>query len=713
MADEIKKVKIQVRRGLESELTDLSTGEPALSSDTSKFYVGTGNGNKSQLAKQSQVDTIQTDVTNAKTNITSLQTDNTKNKQDITQLKTDTTGVRNDLNSAINTVGDLGTEVETNTNDISTLKGTKTEVEAARGTASSLKDRFDNIEKARRRQVLTATTDGQKVFTITNGSYVVGSETLDVVVKGVWQPPNSGAYTETNSTTITLSEGVPKDTKVVIYWWEGKLPIAFGHNTTHYSDGQDPLDVTKLQNYTTEVKGKIDDIQRKIKLREVDVVEEYGVVPGVLGNAANQIQIAINACAANGTWVIIPKGDYYLEKSIIVKTGLKMLVHKDARMLRYHNDCMVLNGVSGQSAGQSNIWIEGGIWDCRGNVIADDGSAFAMGYASNITLRNLKIYNVNYSHGMEICAIDTADIEFCEGYGFIDAGGTRTTAEFIQIERGTTAGFPYFGPGNNTISKNIRVKRCKVGPSDVAPSFNVGLGSHDTQTAYGGDNIHVADCDFSQAVEMGIDLKGYTNVVIERTKMKGKQGLGIYFDGTTVANIMVRDCDITGTAGSGIRMDATKKIVIENTKVVGSTNAIYGTAVADVDICNKTDLTGQSSDALTFLTNSVNISVTRSIIRQAGRHGVNIYDNTSHVRLRDNEIIDVTTNVFNFAGSNTKLVFITGNLVLDTTLTNVVSATAGVDKLVFKENVYASAITTPINSAATNSTITAADNYTF
>jgi len=570
-------------------------------------------------------------------------------------------------------------------------------------------EKFAQLEKSRRRQVLTATVDGQTVFTITNGSYVVGSETLDVIVGTIPQPPNSGAYTETSSTSITLSEGVPIGTKVTLYWLEGKLPIAFGHNVTHYSDGQDPIDVTKLKNYDETV----GTLQRKFKNKEVDVVEEYKVPKGVLSNAAALIQKAIDECAPLGVWVIVPKGDYYLEKSLVAKSGLKLLVHKDAKMLRYHNDCMVLNGVSGNTTGQSNIWIEGGSWDCRGNVVADDGSAFAMGYASNITLRNLKIYNVNFSHGMEICAIDTADIEFCEGYGFIDSGGTRTTAEFIQIERGTTAGFPYFGPGDSTISKNIRVKRCKVGASDVAPSFNVGLGSHDTQTAYGGDNIHIVDCDFSQAVEMGIDLKGYTNVVLERTKMKGKQGLGIYFDGTTVANIVVRDCDITGTAGSGIRIDATKKIVIESTKIVGSTNAIYGTTVTDLDICNKTDLSGQSSDALTLLTNSVNISVTRSIIRQAGRHGVNIYDNTSHVRLRDNEIIDVATNVFNFAGSNTKLIFITGNLVLDTALTNVIAATGGVDKLVFKENVYPAAITTPINSAATNSNVLGTDNYTF
>jgi len=272
MAEEVHKVKIQVRRGVESELTDLSTGEPALSTDTTKFFVGTGNGNKSQLAKQSQVDTIQADVTNAKTNITSLQTDNGKNKTDITQLKTDTSGLRNDLNAAVETVGDLGTAVEANEASIATFEGTKQEVTEARGTKASLKERFDSLEKAQRRQVLTATVEGQTVFTITNGSYVVGSETLRVTVGGVPQPPD--AYTETNSTTVTLSEGVPVGKKVMLEWLEGKLPVAFGHNTSHYSDGQDPIDVTKLKNYQAEVADKIGILQTSVTTQLAEKVNK-------------------------------------------------------------------------------------------------------------------------------------------------------------------------------------------------------------------------------------------------------------------------------------------------------------------------------------------------------------------------------------------------------------------------------------------------------
>jgi len=104
--------------------------------------------------------------------------------------------------------------------------------------------------KAVNKQEFTATAN-QSVFTITNGSYVVGSKTLEVVVKGITQPPS--AYTETSATSFTLSEPVPAGTRVVASWLEGKLPVAFGHKSSHELGGQDELDITKLKNYNETV----------------------------------------------------------------------------------------------------------------------------------------------------------------------------------------------------------------------------------------------------------------------------------------------------------------------------------------------------------------------------------------------------------------------------------------------------------------------------
>lgn len=55
-------------------------------------------------------------------------------------------------------------------------------------------------------QVSTATA-GQTVFTLSGFTYVPGENMIDVYVDGVNQVSGT-AYTETNSTTITFSEGL-------------------------------------------------------------------------------------------------------------------------------------------------------------------------------------------------------------------------------------------------------------------------------------------------------------------------------------------------------------------------------------------------------------------------------------------------------------------------------------------------------------------------
>jgi hypothetical protein len=306
---------------------------------------------------------------------------------------------------------------------------------------------------------------------------------------------------------------------------------------------------------------------------------------------------------------------------------------------------------------------------------------------------------------MEICAIDGATIEFCEGYGFKDDTGTRTTAEFIQIEPGTSAGFPYFGPGDGTLSKNIFVDRCKTGASASLPAWNVGLGSHATQTIYGGDFIYITGCDFV-TVENGLSITGHTNVVVEKTKINSKKGAKIAFDNATKTNVVFRDVNIKATSLMGVHMDGVKGVTFDHCTIDGYTNAIYGVNTTDVLVNNNCDLSGQTSDTVAIITYAKNVRVKDSIIRKAGRHAFNIYDNASNFRIRDCEIIDVANIVFNLAGSNTKNIIIEGNNVTDTSLTNVLAATAGVDKLFFNKNFYPASITTPISSSATNSDTT-------
>lgn len=62
-------------------------------------------------------------------------------------------------------------------------------------------------------QEYTATAN-QTLFTLSSASYTIGAGQLDVYVDGILQYPSS--YTETSTTSITMSEGIQEDSKVMI-----------------------------------------------------------------------------------------------------------------------------------------------------------------------------------------------------------------------------------------------------------------------------------------------------------------------------------------------------------------------------------------------------------------------------------------------------------------------------------------------------------------
>ena len=125
----------------------------------------------------------------------------------------------------------------------------------------SLVKAFQDLTKAQNREDFLTTTS-QSLFTLTNGSYAVGTKTLSVYIEGVLQP--SDTYTETSGTTFTLNDPVPAGTLVSASWLEGKVPVVFGHKSTHEKGGQDEIDITKLKGYDEQVSEKISQVFSKV-----------------------------------------------------------------------------------------------------------------------------------------------------------------------------------------------------------------------------------------------------------------------------------------------------------------------------------------------------------------------------------------------------------------------------------------------------------------
>lgn len=102
-------------------------------------------------------------------------------------------------------------------------------------------------------------TANQIVFTITNGIYVTASNSIQVFVNGLLKISGTD-YTETNSTSFTLSSAVSSGTVVYARWVEGAASISKTHHDTHQAGGQDELDVTLLKNYPEQIANKINAI---------------------------------------------------------------------------------------------------------------------------------------------------------------------------------------------------------------------------------------------------------------------------------------------------------------------------------------------------------------------------------------------------------------------------------------------------------------------
>ncbi|MEI2338891.1 right-handed parallel beta-helix repeat-containing protein [Priestia megaterium] len=584
--------------------------------------------------------------------------------------------------------------------------GVDNELKLSRGGYASLADRLDALDPG---NVLVEkrfiSTEGQQLIDLTDTGKCSGKEKIMMfLINGA---PQYSSYEWVSPTQLKMKDEhkLIAGQTVIIRYFAGNITMRSGHRSGHEAGGYDPLDLYKLKNGDI-VKQQLEVMQKSTVNDWRDVVAYYGVPQKVVSNASALIQKAIDECAPLGITVVIPEGDYYMEKYLVARKGLTMIINKNATFHRYHNDAMLMNGDRGGLAGQDDIWIDGGTWDLRGHLLGYDGSGFAFGYAQKITLRNAKVLNVNFSHGVELAAVEDVDLEYCDFNGFIDNTGTREYAESIQIEAGTRGGFPYFGNGANQLSKRIRIKGCTAGASDVAGTWPVGIGTHTPATVIVADDIYISQCDYTEVSITGIVSNGYKSIDVDRVKIESKLGIKVAGDGITETNFTLRDSNIRAIDGAAVYLYGVTKSLIDHNTLDGYTNAIYGIKSKKIDITNQNDLSGQASDAVSFSDDCSDINTERNIVRKAGRHAFNAYENVTHLRFRDNEILDATVNAFNFQGKNAVGIIAEGNKIKDTTLNAVVSASPAVSAMIFTKNYYPASLTNPIQSSAVNSDTT-------
>lgn len=264
-------------------------------------------------------------------------------------------------------------------------------------------------------------SEGQKIFTLTAGEYTPYQNRIEVVVAG--SPQYSGInFTETSSTSFTLSEPLPAGIVVHAKWYESILPAV--------GDGENPPDGGG---------GGI------VDLTDLFIsVKDFGATPD---GTANQNMLAftkaITEAQKKGAKVYIPPGRYQVSK-VQLLDGIVIGGTKGT----------IIEGCTFTASGVSNIGIE------------DISGEFGIDFVSvnNVRLRNLESRYTRRSFNFATSKYIT--VENCRIYDFDMKDNDKPIMYFSACEYGVISGNTIknknrFNDNPNTWNTGINPSSCK------------------------------------------------------------------------------------------------------------------------------------------------------------------------------------------------------------------------------------------------------------
>ncbi|WP_417220486.1 glycosyl hydrolase family 28-related protein [Arthrobacter sp.] len=184
--------------------------------------------------------------------------------------------------------------------------------------------------------------------------------------------------------------------------------------------------------------------------------------------------------------------------------------------------------------GNGDIVIEGGTWDNNSKI--PGGNTFTFAHARNIKFRGMTCIR-NRDHVFDLPGCDGVTIEDVWMLGF---NISETHKEAIQIDS-CISGAASMRPLDGTITKNVTVRNCRVGPwtdpetAEVWPTCGRFIGSHSVSTlGIPFENIQVLYNVVDGAQSRGINPYGWS---------------GFKVVGNTVRNTVTRGISVSTPAG--------------------------------------------------------------------------------------------------------------------------------------------------------------------
>lgn len=227
------------------------------------------------------------------------------------------------------------------------------------------------------------------------------------------------------------------------------------------------------------------------------------------------IQAALNAAAATSSTtgmkeVYIPDGLWLITSALTIgsnthlKASPRATIKRNAdfnNMLRNNAD-----GVTGGYTANSNIIVEGGIWDGNSSGYATNCTTIAFGHCTDITVKDAIFKNQYLWHHVELNAVTRGQVLNCR---FEDLTGSAAT-ESVQLDlMKDSSVFPWFGPYDNTPCLNILVDGCTF--TGTQPRA---FGSHSSVASVRHTRIRFTNNFVENCQGEAIQLLNYQDVVI-------------------------------------------------------------------------------------------------------------------------------------------------------------------------------------------------------
>lgn len=402
-------------------------------------------------------------------------------------------------------------------------------------------------------QTFTA-SEGQTAFTLTNGTYEVGTNRLEVFVGGIRQTEGVH-FNEDTRESFSFVDGLTSGTEVYAQWYEIPIGNDVQHATTHKLGGYDELNVKDLGGYDKYVKNEFE--ERGINVKNFGASGSDQSTTGTINNGSDSLSVAS---------VI----DFEIGHGISIKGAGTNGVDLVTKVTDISAGTLTLQDQAGASVTDAVVNHDDtvAIQNAIDSLSTDDSLYFPSGtylVSSKLTLKsNITLFsfggkiktNSDWDHVIELNTINNATLSGLEVEGYNDAS---SNGQLIYI----------------TNCNNIIVEKCKL--------FN--SGENGVHLANGSSSCKITNNTCHDNSKFAISLNGSKNNNVENNVCYGNGngvnggGIGVYSSADN-NTILGNSCNNNITFGILVYRSNNNNVANNNCNNNGNNNVCSGIYVS-------------------------------------------------------------------------------------------------------------------------------------